>query len=579
MKSTGDVFTFMVGGKAGQGVKKAASAVSGLFASMGRHVFQMDDYQSLIRGGHNFSIVSTSLREITSQYGKADLIVALDRRSYDLHLGDLAEGGTLIRDSDEIPEGRGIGVPITTEAKAFPDAMLRSGLAGVVCLCALLGLSKDEMRELVRREYARDVENNIAFAERIYDSVSAATPRLALERGAQPRTLLTGFEAMGLGAAAGGLDVYLAYPMTPASPLLHYLAAHDQELGIVVVHPENEVAVANMAIGCTFAGARTMVGTSGGGFALMEEAFSLAGMAESPLLFFLGQRPGPSTGVPTYTSQADLRFALNQGHGEFARIVASPGSVEEAFRLTAEMLALVWRFQTPGILLSDKHLSEATVTSALAVDGAEWAAPLAHVDAAKGADAGTTAHSAGGYRRYLATKDGVSPMLFPPHREIIKWNSYEHDEFGITTEDALGIARMQEKRTRKIEAVEEYLEGRKTVNRYGSGGPTIFTYGSTTMSVLEALRVGGIEATVVQPIYLDPLPVWELEDYTDSYPIVVEQSLTGQFATLLEEKAGILPAVVIGRYDGRPFDPVDLAEKIGEHVGRGRDRSGVRRES
>jgi 2-oxoglutarate ferredoxin oxidoreductase subunit alpha len=555
MKPTGDVFTFMVGGRAGQGVKKAASAASSLFASMGRHVFQMDDYQSLIRGGHNFSVVSTALREITSQYGKADLIVALDRRSYDLHLGDLAEGGTLVRNSDEIPDGQGIGVAITAQAKAFPDAMLRSGLAGVVSLCALVGLSKDETRELVRREYARDVENNLAFADRIYDAVSGSA-QVALERGERPRALVAGYEAIGLGAAAAGLDVYLAYPMTPSSPLLHYLAAHDKELGVVVVHPENEIAVANMGVGCTFAGARTMVGTSGGGFALMEEAFSLAGMAESPLLFFLGQRPGPSTGVPTYTAQSDLRFALNQGHGEFARIVASPGSVEEAYRLTAEMLALVWRFQTPGILLTDKHLSEATVTSDLAVDVAAWAEPLTH--------------AGGGYRRYLDTADGVSPMLFPPSGEIIKWNSYEHDESGITTEDAAGIAKMQVKRTKKIEAIEQFLKGRKTVNVYGSGGPTIFTYGSTTMSVLEALRVGGIEATVVQPMYLDPLPVWVLEEYEDSYPIFVEQSVTGQFATLLQEKAGILAAGVVAKYDGRPFDPVDLAAKLDEHISHGR---------
>lgn len=550
-----DVFTFMAAGKAGQGVKTAAAAASSLFASMGRHVFQMDDYQSLIRGGESFSVVSTSPNEVTSQYSKADLIVALDKRSYDARVADLAPGGVLVRNSDEVPDGVGIGVPISNEAKAFPNPMLRSGLAGVASLGAVVGLSKDEALALVRREYVRDVENNVAFADRIYDAVAAeAGGRVRIERAGPARTVLAGYEAIGLGAAAGGLDVYLAYPMTPSSPLLHYLAAHDTELGVVVVHPENEIAVANMAIGCTFVGARTMVGSSGGGFALMQEAFSMAGMVESPLLLFLGQRPGPSTGMPTYTAQSDLGFALHQGHGEFARIVASPGSVEEAFRLTAEMLALVWRFQTPGILLTDKHLSEATVTADVDPGQAEWAEPLLH--------------AGGEYRRYLDTESGVSPLLFPPSTELIRWNSYEHDEVGITTDDARGVAKMQEKRARKREAIEDFLEGRRTVNRYGSGGPTILTYGSATMSVREALRAGGIDATVVQPIYLEPLPVWELEAYVDSYPIIVEQSSTHQFATLLEERAGILAAGVIRRYDGRPFDPVELAGAIEHHLAR-----------
>jgi 2-oxoglutarate ferredoxin oxidoreductase subunit alpha len=368
------------------------------------------------------------------------------------------------------------------------------------------------------------------------------------------RPLITGNEAISLGAAAGGLDVYIAYPMTPASSILHYLAAHSEELGVTVVHPENEIAVVNMAIGSAFAGARTMVGSSGGGFSLMEEAFSLAGMTETPLLCILSSRPGPSTGIPTYTSQGDLNFALYQGHGEFPRLVASPGTVEEAYYLTAEMLNLVWKFQIPAILLTEKHLSESTMTVDLDPSKAQWPKPVMHTQ--------------GKYKRYLDTPDGISPLLFPPSKEIIKWNSYEHDELGITTEDPDISVKMRDNLMRKQETMIDYLKGIKTVNSFGSGGPNIFTYGSTTMSVLEALRTSGIEGTVIQPIYLEPLPVWELEKYRDNgeKTIVVEQSSTGQFAAHLRNSARIEADKIIKRYDGRPFEPVELAEAIREVI-------------
>jgi 2-oxoglutarate ferredoxin oxidoreductase subunit alpha len=173
-------------------------------------------------------------------------------------------------------------------------------------------------------------------------------------------------------------------------------------------------------------------------------------------------------------------------------------------------------------------------------------------------------HSGGEYKRYLDTKDGVSPFLFPPSKELIKWDSYEHDELGITTEDPNMIAKMQEKRNRKKKAIIDYMRGVHTVNVYGDKGPVILTYGSTTMSVLESLESGEIEATVVQPIYLEPLPVWELDRYKESGVIVVELSCAGQFASLLEEKVGIKPKAVIKKYDGRPFDPVELASRIKE---------------
>ena len=548
-----DVFTFIVGGKAGEGVRKAGSVAARVFTSMGRFVFHMDDYGSLIKGGHNFSVVSSATRRITSHHIKADLVVAPDKRSYDLHKKHLADGGILVYNSDAVKDVEGLGVPLMTEAKKYPNPNLRIGVGAVAILAAAVGCEKDCLRRIIDQEYPRDIENNIAYAMVIYDiSHAKIGGKFQLEGGDKERPIITGNEAIALGAVAGGLDTYYAYPMTPSSSILHYLAAHDRELGVTAVHPENEIAVINMAIGSAFAGARAMVGSSGGGFALMQEAFSLAGMVEAPLLCYVGSRPGPSTGVPTYTAQGDLNFTIHQGHGEFPRIVASPGSMEEAFYVTAEMLDIVWRFQTPGIILTDKHLAESRMTVDIDVKKAKWPESVMH--------------SGGEYKRYIDTENGISPLLFPPSKELIKWDSYEHDELGVTTEDPDTIAKMQEKRNRKKKAVADYMMGMHTVNVYGDKGPLILTYGSTTMSVLEALRCGEIEAIVVQPIYLEPLPMWELEKYRGGNVIVVELSCEGQFASLLEEKVGIKPKAVVKKYDGRAFDPVELAGRIKEAV-------------
>ena len=548
-----DVFTFIVGGKAGEGVRKAGSVAARLFARMGRNIFNMDDYGSLIKGGHNFSVISTAKEVITSHYNKADLVVALDKRSYEMHSDDLSDQGILIYNSDTIENVKGLGVALTREAKKYPNPSLRLGVGAVSAMAASIGCDKGCLKEIIQKEYPRDIENNIAFAETIYDLLYVQIGgKFKLDKGDKERSILSGNEAIALGAAAGGLDVYYAYPMTPSSTLLHTLAANSKDLSLPAVHPENEIAVANMTIGSIFSGARIMVGSSGGGFALMEEAFSLAGMVEAPLLCYLGSRPGPSTGVPTYTSQGDLNFAIYQGHGEFPRIVASPGSMEEAFYLAAEILDILWRFQIPGILLTEKHLAESRMTVDIDLNQAKWPQPVMHKQ--------------GEYKRYLDTDNGVSPLLFPPSKELIKWNSYEHDESGITTEDSETISRMQEKRNRKTKAIIEYLKSIHTVNVFGDKGPVIFTYGSTTLSVLEALRAGNIDATVVQPVYLEPLPLWELEKFKKNKVIVIEQSCTGQFATLLKEKVGIESKAVIKKYDGRSFDPQELALKIKEVV-------------
>ncbi|MFX1376363.1 MAG: 2-oxoacid:acceptor oxidoreductase subunit alpha [Promethearchaeota archaeon] len=547
-----DVFTFLVGGKAGEGVKKAGSVASHIFSSLGRHVFQMDDYMSLIRGGHNFSVISTTARWISSHYMKANLVINFDKRSYETHINDIAENGIIVYNSDEQELDRGIGIPLSSEAENYPMKKLMFGVGAIATLAATVGFLKEDMNNIIRDEYPREIDDNIRFANTIYDLVyPECGNKFKLEKGDKKRPIITGNEAISLGAIAGGLDVYYGYPMTPASTILHTLAREAENFGLAVVHPESEIAVINMAIGSAFTGAKAMVGTSGGGFALMTEGFSLAGITEAPILVILSQRPGPATGVPTYTEQADLSFALTAGHGDFLRIVASPRTIRDAYYLTAEMLDLVWKFQTPGILLTEKHLSESSMTVEIDVNQSKWAEPQIY----KGND----------YKRYLDTENGISPLLFPPSKQIIKWNSYEHDEYGITTEDAIKISFMHDKRTKKLNALINYLATKETVKIIRGESPTnIFTYGSTYMSVLEALKYSKLNPTIIAPIYLSPLPIWRLGEFKNQNNIVVEQSSTGQFTKLLKEKAGIRISHTIKQYNGRPFDPIDLSIRIKE---------------
>ncbi|TXT58784.1 MAG: 2-oxoacid:ferredoxin oxidoreductase subunit alpha [Promethearchaeota archaeon] len=554
MANQKDTFTYIVGGKAGEGVKKSGSIAAKLFTKLGRYIFQRDDYMSLIQGGHNYSVVTTANRWVSSQYeNDVELIVNSDDRSYNKHKHKLSQNGIIVFNSDKQKDVSGFGVPFSSKAKDYKAKSLMFGVGALAVLTSVTGQTKAILEEIIKEELPEKTwEDNIAYASDIYDHVdSEIGSSFKLEPGDKKRPILTGNESLSLGAIAAGLDCYYAYPMTPSSSILHFLAQHQKEFNLTVVQPENEIAVINMAIGSSFSGAKTMIASSGGGYALMNEGYSLAGMCEAPLVVVLTSRPSPASGVPTYTEQGDLQFALNSGHGDFLRIVASPASIEEAFYLTNELFDLTYQYQTPAILLTSKHLSESHMTVDLTLENTKWAQPKLFEEN-------------GEYKRYLDTENGVSPMKFPPSEQLIKWNSYEHDELGITTEDPEITAKMHDKRYKKEEAMIKQMKNMHTVNTFGDSGPLIFTWGSTTMSVLEALEYGNIDATVVQPIYLRPFPVWELEKYRSESVTTVELNKWGQFTTLIKEKTQIRVKKLINQYNARPFDPIVLSKKLNE---------------
>jgi 2-oxoglutarate ferredoxin oxidoreductase subunit alpha len=352
----------------------------------------------------------------------------------------------------------------------------------------------------------------------------------------------------------GGLEAYVSYPMTPSSSLLHFLAEEQERLGITVLHPENEIAVILMALGFASAGKRAAVGTSGGGFCLMTEGLSLAGMAELPIVLLVSQRTGPSTGLPTYTGQADLLFVQHAGQGEFPRLIVAPGTTEEALYWSEVAMNIAWEFQVPAFILSDKTLSEGTYSTDLSLvpkipqeDPHSWdkTAP---------------------YRRYADTPSGISPLVFPgTGGAVIKVNSYSHDEAGITTEEADLVDLMARKRMRKEERLTQAMGLHPQVNISGNaaGMVALLCWGSTAGVCQEV--AGQLGLRVVRPVVISPFPVEPLKKaLEDAHTVIaVEENATAQLATLAA-RHGILCQKKILRYDGRPFTPELLGEKVRE---------------
>ena len=545
--------SILVGGKAGDGIRQAGHVIARLLNRIGYRIFFYDDYPSLIRGGHNFSIIRASEKRIVAHKETVDVIVALNQDAVDNHKHRFNTGGIILYDSNKA-DAEGLGIDFMDIVKKFDGKPIMRNTAAIGALAGVLNIEWSVLEKVIMDAVEHEIDLNLKIAQHAYDQIEAPLKSVPkLDQKALP--LVSGNEAIALGAVKAGLNMYIAYPMTPASAILHYLAVQEKELGVVTVHPESEIGVALMALGAAYAGARAMVGTSGGGFALMTEALSLAGQGELPMVIVEAQRPGPSTGVPTYTMQGDLNFVIHAGHGEILRVVLAPGDAEEAFYSAGMAMNLAWKFQIPAFVLSDKHLSESIFSFEADLDKVKPEKPLLW-------------NNQGEYKRYLDTQNGISPLAFPGNPSaIIKATSYEHDESGITTEEPETISRMQNKRLRKRKTLEDELEKYKTVNVYGNpdSQTVLLCWGSTKgacMEVAEALNI-----KVVQPLILEPLPVKALKKALSGADkiIDVEVNATGQLAKLISSH-GICIDDMILRFDGRPFTVDVLLDNVKEVI-------------
>lgn len=527
----------LIGGAAGLGTAVTSHFIAKIFCHLGYYVFNYRDYPSLIRGGHNFNVLKISDRPVWSHDGQYDLIFALDKETVSLHRRNLSKKGLIVETEKFEPILKKLGGP-----KILENDIL------IGYLFKYFGVDKKILLIAAEEEFGQKSD---LIKKAIEEGYALTETKEKLKRVGPERYFISGNEAVAVGALAGGLDVYLAYPMTPATPVLHFLAKKQTEHNILTFQPESEVAVVNMALGASFAGARVMVGTSGGGFALMSEALSLSGMAELPLVVYLGQRTAPSTGVPTYTAQGDLKFALNAGHGEFPRVVVAPGDPQEAVLRTQEAFYLSAKYRLPAIVLGDKHLGESGYTFEKLKQSA--IKPQRFILEKVPAN----------YRSYQITASGVSLRAVPGQGSVVRATSYEHDEYGHTVEDAQATVKMQDKRLKKAGPLEKEIKKLSPVSTYGQGKDLIVSWGSTKGAIVDALpQLKGFK--FLQISYLQPFP----KEYVAAEikkarkVILVENSATGALADVIAEQTGLMVKDKVLRYDARPFTPQFLIEKI-----------------
>jgi len=534
-------FSILVGGAAGQGSRKAGLVVAKIFSALGYKIFIYDDYQSLIRGGHSFSLIRVSEKEYNCSKKNIDMLLALDERTIKEHSNNLSEDAIIVFNSDKI-KSNGMGVPVETIVKELEGIPIMANTALIAGFAKVVGVDFQSLKIVLEKEISKGIEKNLEIANKAY---ALMEEKIKIEDIGDPLPLLTGNEALSLGAVATGLEIYFAYPMTPATGIMNYLAEL-KDCNVLVVQLENEIAVINAAIGAAYAGKRVMVGTSGGGFALMTEAISLAAMSETPIVVVNSQRPGPATGVPTYGGQGDLLFALNSGHGDLVRFVIAPGDASESYEWSARAMNLAWQYQTPVIFLTEKDLSEGT-----------FSFDLINVEKQEA----LLGKNKEDYKRYEITENGISPLVFPGGEAIVKATSYEHDEFGISAEDKETIQKMQDKRLRKFEAMKKEVENMKAINVYGDSEIAVICFGGSKGVVKTVCEKLGFK--MIQPIVLEPFPYKQMTEALKGVKkiICVESNAIGQLSQVLAQN-NIKVDKKILKYDGRPFLEEDLEDQL-----------------
>ncbi|UCE44266.1 MAG: 2-oxoacid:acceptor oxidoreductase subunit alpha, partial [Candidatus Bathyarchaeota archaeon] len=569
----------MIGGEAGAGITRSGFLFAKACLRGGLHVFGTNDYQSLIRGGHNFYVARVDAEEIYSQADTIDLLLALNKETVLLHKNGLVPGGGIMYDEEEVSVsdeelGRDdlklYSVPLKKVVKELEGPLIMRNTVALGAAVSLVDYDLEILTGLMKDVFKPKVaELNIKAAKIGYDYAhdhygGDFEYQLKRTSAAEKRWMfLTGNEAVGLGAIRAGCKFYAAYPMTPATPLLHFMAPLDRKYGMIVIQVESEIAAINMVAGASFAGARAMTATSGGGFCLMSEGLGMTGMTETPAVIMLAQRPGPSTGLPTYSGQGDLRFAIHASQGEFPRVVIAPGDVEECVYKTMEAFNLAEKFQIPAILITDKYLVESHGAAELfdqkriGIDRG----PLLTKDEYVGEEE---------YKRHKFTEDGVSPRAMPGmRRAIVRTSADEHDERGYTTDDPQLTTEMYDKRFKKFDALVRELRNYETTKFYGpaEADATILGWGSTKGPVREAMKLlskEGLKVNYLQIVYLYPFPSADVQGILKSAEktVVVENNKTSQLSSLIREHCLMSVDYKILKYDGRPFGPRELKQKI-----------------
>ncbi len=555
------VYNLLVGGAAGQGMETLASILEKLLKRKGFETFTIQDYMSRVRGGHNFFQIRFGNEEINSHCSEIDGIIALNTETIKLHIDDLKSTGFVISDEEiDYKDDRVYKLPLKALAKTIGNPKV----FGSIALGAVLKLFNQDLsfvEELLNEKFKKEVaDKNLTAFETGYKQVSSKYDLHA--KGKDKSILINGNDAIALGALAAGCKFYSAYPMTPSTSIMNYMASKIKEAEIVVEQAEDETAAINMAIGASYAGARAMTGTSGGGFALMVEAVGLAAMQEVPLVIAEIQRPGPVTGLPTRTEQADLKFVISSTPGEIPKMVIALKEPEDAFYQTMRAFNLADKYQIPVILLGDQFLADSIRTvKPFDFTKVKIERHLSDEKISKEME----------YKRYLLTKTGVSPRIIPgrtPGKTVLV-DSDEHDEWGHITESADVRIAMNDKRLRKMNYLkEEILEpeylGEEKIDTLLVGWGSLYSPIKEAVKLLNDSGETKYAALVFGDVW--PLPTKRLIDKALKAKKIVniEQNATGQLAQLIRENTGIEIKNNILRYDGRPISAEDIINKLKE---------------
>ncbi len=595
----------MIGGEAGSGVQSAGRLLALICSRAGLSVFGSSEYPSLIRGGHNSTLIRVADFEVSVHTPHVDLLLAMNKETLDLHSSEISGVGAVLYDADAVADYdfANVGgaktlnvfkIPLKKLSLEHGKGEITRNVVGLGASFALLKLEISMLLDILQEHFAgkgeKVVSNNLAAAKAGYDYIlknyadHAFIFTLKPVKTAPKRMLITGNDAFCLAAIKAGVKFVAEYPMTPSSGVLHFMSKRARDYNIIVKHTEDELAAMNMVVGASWAGARAMTATSGGGFALMSEALGMAGMIETPVVVYEVQRPGPSTGLPTRTEQSDLQFVIHASQGEFPRLVVAPGDSGEMFYKTFEAFNMAEKYQLPAIVLGDKHLGEC-VKNVQMFDTTDLHIERGNLitDENKLSELLENGYSSenGGFLRYKLEKNGVSPRTIPGvkggrHRA----STDEHDESGDLTETEENRTKLHDKRMRKLVHLLEDLPAPELVGPAKDGsfsaGPafqtkeadiTFVTWGSPKNAVLEVMQKlsqEGIKANLLQIVYFIPFHADVVRQVlTDSrLTIGVEMNYQAQMASYISEKTGIKLDQNILKWSGRQFTAMEIYDEV-----------------
>ncbi len=565
--------SFKIGGEAGQGLQTTGYIMSRSLAKSGLYIFANQDNESRIRGGHNFFQIRVSEKPVQNLSENIHIVVAMDNRTITEHRDELVEDGIIIFDGEKIKvaetDANLLSVPFERLSKETTGTATMANSVAVASALSLLDydfeLLTSVLDDTFKEKGAEVSEKNTQAARAGYDYIKKNAGgrfkyQLKMATKAQDRILLSGNDAIASGALICGCKFMSGYPMSPSTPIQQFFASKMKDYPVVFEMGEDEIAVINMALGASFAGVRSMVATSGGGFSLMVEALSLAGMTETPVVIIVCQRPGPATGFPTRTEQAELEFVIHAGHGEFPKAVLAPGNAEQAFFLTSKAFNLAEKYQVPVILLSDQHLSDSYFTTE------RFETSLVKIERGQFFTE-SDAKKLGEYKRHMITDSGVSPRMFPGQSwGLVVADSDEHTEDGHITELAEVRIKNVTKRLKKFELLSREISPPYT---YGpSDAETVMIgWGSTYGALREAADILNTQGSKVKMLHLSEIWPFPREAVTGElkrakYSVCVESNATGQMAHLIRAETGIEVTSKILRFDGRPISPQFILREL-----------------